>query len=216
MASSYSVEKTDVAGVLEWFELQNHVNWFIYHSKPENIYYYHKGGDLDESAAVLFNVLNTIKNDGNKNVYILKLEAKNKTTKESPRIIFRLNTESVVNGMSPVFNPNNNEILSRLAAIENKLDDEELEEDEEEEKMSINGIISGMLQQPQMQQVILNFISNIAGNLVTPKVQAVAGVNDDQLNDILNLLFKKGVKVEHLKKLSEMPEAKIQMLISML
>lgn len=214
MASSYSVEKTDVAGVLEWFESQNHVNWFIYHSKPENIYYYHKGGDFDESAAVLFNVLNTIKNDGNKNIYILKLEAKNKTTKESPRVIFRLNTESAINGTNPVFNPNN-EILSRLSAIENKLDDEEPEE-EEEEKFSINSIISGMLQQPQTQQVILNLISNIAGNLVTPKITAVAGVNDDQLNDILNLLFKKGVKVEHLKKLSEMPEAKIQMLISML
>ena len=76
--------------------------------------------------------------------------------------------------------------------------------------------MAGILQKPEVLNGITNFIANIAGNLGTPKIKAVAGINEDNLNDILKTLFSKGVKVEHLKKLSDMPEAKIQMLISML
>jgi uncharacterized protein (DUF1015 family) len=44
----------------------------------------------------------------------------------------------------------------------------------------------------------------------------VSIVQSDILDSILQILFSKGVKLEHLKKLSEMPEDKISMLIQML
>ena len=45
----------------------------------------------------------------------------------------------------------------------------------------------------------------------------LAGVETEtSLEEILKTLFSKGVKIEHLKKLSEMSTDKIQMLISML
>jgi hypothetical protein len=47
-----------------------------------------------------------------------------------------------------------------------------------------------------------------------PIVTSLAGVDD--LDTILKDLFSKGVKLEHLRKLADMPEEKITMLIQML
>jgi hypothetical protein len=148
---------------------------------------------------------------------VLKIKAK--TAKdETPRAIFQLNKNANLSGYPATYPmhqaPANNEILSRLAAIESKLDEEDFEE-EETQPTTPGSIIAGLLEKPEIINGITNFIMNIAGNLTTPKIKAVAGINED-INDILKTLYSKGVKVEHLKKLSEMPEAKIQMLISML
>jgi hypothetical protein len=96
------------------------------------------------------------------------------------------------------------------------LDDYDEDEEEEEQPVTPGSILAGILQKPEVLNGITNFVLNMAGNFATPKVKAVAGINEDNINDILKTLYSKGVKVEHLKKLSEMPEAKIQMLISML
>lgn len=217
--AAFHIEKNTIEGVIEWYEDKEYNNWFIYHNKPENIFDVYKGNDKEESILKLHQVLTQIKNDNNKNCYILKLFPKTKTDKEAtPRVSFCLfeDNKNFIGNFPAVqypIQPANNEILSRLAAIESKLDDYE---EEEEEQLTPGSILAGLLKKPEVINGITNFVMNIAGNLATPKIKAVAGINDDNLNEIIKTLFSKGVKVEHLKKLSEMSESKIQMLISML
>ena len=62
----------------------------------------------------------------------------------------------------------------------------------------------------------INAISGLIGSFLVKKpiVTSLAGVDDIDL--ILKDLFSKGVKLEHLRKLADMPEEKISMLIQML
>jgi hypothetical protein len=66
----------------------------------------------------------------------------------------------------------------------------------------INGIINSPL-----VGVLMQFLNN-------KPVTALAGTDD--LNEILETLFSKGVTVQHLKKLAGYPKEKISMLLTML
>ena len=219
---SYKVEQYTIDGVISWYEKQSGcVNWCIYHKKPENVKYSYKNGDPDEALDHLHLCLQDIKNvPENTNDYFLICDKKAKTDKEKPVLIFRLNNYQSTVGSFPgqyqaQYQPTN-EILSRLNAIEARLIDEEIDEDLEEQPQDTGSILAGILNKPEIQNVIVGALTGLVGNLITPKVTAVAGIKEDSLDDILNTLFSKGVKIDHLRKLAEMPEAKIQMLISML
>jgi hypothetical protein len=79
-----------------------------------------------------------------------------------------------------------NGIEERLNSIEN---DEDLSEDEanKNEKISIAGIANNLLSSPEMQQVIIGFIGNIAQKMFPQKTQqnfAINGIpNIDEMND---------------------------------
>jgi hypothetical protein len=216
--ATYRPEYNNIDSLLDWFDNQNKCSWFIYHNNEKHIVDEYTGTDFEESASRLILCLNRLKSNlDNTNIYVLKI--KPKTAKdETPRAIFQLNKNASLNGFPAQYpmQPANNEILSRLAAIESKLDDYDEDEDQDEQPATPGSILAGILQKPEVLNGITNFVLNMAGNFATPKVKAVAGINEENINDILKTLYSKGVKVEHLKKLSEMPEAKIQMLISML
>jgi hypothetical protein len=76
----------------------------------------------------------------------------------------------------------------------------------------INGITQ-LIEHPLISGLIQKFITPSS----TP-VQSLSGVDDsdDEIINTINILFSKGVKLEHLQKLASMPQSKIQMLISML
>jgi hypothetical protein len=131
-------------------------------------------------------------------------------------LIFRLNNYQNAVGSYPGQYQPNNEILSRLNAIEARLIDEEIDDLEEEQPVNTQSILAGFLNKPEIQNVVIAALTGIASSFITPKVTAVAGINEDSVEDILNTLYSKGVKIEHLRKLADMPQAKIQMLISML
>jgi len=120
-----------------------------------------------------------------------------------------------------IYNSSNNinyEILAKLNAMESKinaLESEELEI-EEDEKESISGEeamlgrIETILASPLVNMILGYFQHNAI------KSQALANNDTDELSNILTTLFQKGVTVAHLKKLSEYPANKIQMLLSMM
>jgi hypothetical protein len=214
---SYKIEKHNIEGVLDWYQLQDCTNWVIYHKKPEFIKHHYKKNDPDEAYEHLHHCLSDLKGDNsNTNDYVLRCDSKVKTDKEKPHLIFKLNTDqSVVSGYPGQYQPNN-EILSRLNAIEARLIDDEINDLEEEQPARTQSILAGFLNNPEVQNLAIAALTGIASSFITPKVAAVAGIKDDSVEDILNTLYSKGVKIEHLRKLAEMPEAKIQMLISML
>lgn len=109
-------------------------------------------------------------------------------------------------------------ILEKLNSIEsriNAIEAEEVEEEEGEEIGSTEAVlidkISGIVNSP-LVGILLNFLQN---NSVKPApVTALAGT--DELDEVLNTLFSKGVTVQHLKKLASYPQDKISMLLTML
>lgn len=107
-----------------------------------------------------------------------------------------------------------NSLKAELNALKMKQDDEEDEDEEDEEEddkgMSyINGI-KDIMDHPLVAGLVNGLMSGRG-----QRVNNLAGTEGD-IDECIQTLFKKGVTIEHLRKLAEMPTAKIQMLLSML
>jgi hypothetical protein len=112
----------------------------------------------------------------------------------------------------------NDQILNELRELHRRLDSIEIshesESDDDIEDQAESNYL-GALNNPVIQQILLG----LAGNLFKPKDQApssgMAGI-DDNLETILKKLFYKGVTIEDLQKLSEMPDDRISFLLNIL
>lgn len=90
-------------------------------------------------------------------------------------------------------------------------DDEDEDEDEETDEDAISGF-ERIINHPVVSNLIASWTANAASG---QRATNLNGTNDD-VNDCLRVLFSKGVTVTHLRKLAEMPESKIKMLLTML
>lgn len=108
--------------------------------------------------------------------------------------------------------PNLALIMQRLNAIESdlKAKTEEVEEEEEDPNERLIGQISGIVNSPVIGLLIDRLFSK------KETVTHLAGVEENDIQTILNTLFSKGVTVDHLRRLSEYPKEKINMLIQMI
>jgi hypothetical protein len=114
------------------------------------------------------------------------------------------------------------DIVAQQNAIINSPEETELEH--EAEGNSILGTIQAVMEIPQVQLItnaLIGAITNkFLNNTNTIKPMALAGTetqpNTVTLEQILETLFKKGVTIEHLYKLSQFDESKIKMLLTML
>jgi hypothetical protein len=212
----FNIEKNSVNGVLDWYEIQNVSNWVIYSHKPENIKYM-GSEDPQESLEKLTYALNDIKTSpAAENTYILRCDPKNPKIKEKPILSFCLNTNVSSSNIIAGFNPGyatKNDIDEIKRMIEAQEIEDEIDDLQPEPKKDF---IAGLLDNEHIQTMIVSAITGLISNHVVkkPMVTSLAGIDD--LDSILQTLFSKGVKLEHLKKLAEMPEDKISMLIQML
>lgn len=212
----FNIEKNSVTGVLDWYEIQNVPNWVIYSHKPENIKYI-GSEDPEESLEKLTYALNDIKNSpAAENTYILRCDPKNPKIKEKPILAFCLNTNVSNSNIIAGFNPGyatKNDIEEIKRMIEAKEIEDEIDDLEPEPKKNF---LAGLLENEQVQTMLVSAITGLIGSFMVKKpiVTSLAGVDD--LDTILKILFSKGVKIEHLKKLADMPEEKISILIQML
>lgn len=116
--------------------------------------------------------------------------------------------------------------LEKLAGAE----DEEITEEELKADMQ-NNLLGTILGNPAVQNVLTALLTNLTANLLTPNTTnnmqtnqnyrptALAGTEvaeELELAETLEVLFSKGVTLEHLKKLASFPQAKISMLLNML
>lgn len=113
------------------------------------------------------------------------------------------------------------DIVAQQQAILNSPDDEEVAA--ETESSGILGTIQAVMEIPQVQMItnaLIGAITNKFLNTNTTKPMALAGTetqpNTVTLEQIIETLFKKGVTIEHLYKLSQFDESKIKMLLNML
>lgn len=117
------------------------------------------------------------------------------------------------------------EIAGLKQQMEESPEDEELEKEAEANGL---GMVGTIINHP----VISALLANMAANMFTnnqqpntppqhqqnyPRVQAMAGIEDDsQLNKTISSLLSKGVTISDFQKLDDMPEAKLNMLLTML
>ena len=122
---------------------------------------------------------------------------------------------NVGNNMLPILQQLN-VMQSQISALQNVEQSEDEDEDENDNEDKTLGYINGInriLEHPIISSVIAKIL------MPTPEpVVSLSGVdvNENEVMQIVNTLFSKGVEIEHLRKLSEMPTSKIKMLISML
>ena len=210
--------------VLNWYNEQPQAAWKLYRFSvmPRNITGAYDGKDKDEGYQKLQSELALISSDDYNNFVLGIFNDKDKE-KATPA----LNKVFVVNeaplgmiagyGVSNQQAQINNEILNEIRALRAErlaeMDDED-EEEEEERPVTPGSILAGMLQQPQVQQLLIAALGNLVGNFSRPRVAAVSGTQD--IETTLQILFSKGVTADDLAKLAAMPESQITMLLSML
>lgn len=214
-----------VSAVLNWYNEQPQAAWKLYRFSvmTKNITGAYDGKNKDEGYDKLQTELSYIAPDDYNN-FVLGLFNDKDKDKATPAInkVFVLNDAPV--GMIAGYGVSNqqaqvnNEILNEIRALraerlaEIETDDEE--EEETEQPVTPSSILAGMLQQPQVQQMLIAMLGNIVSSFSAPKVQHVSGTQD--LEQIIQTLFSKGVTADDLEKLAAMPQAQITMLLSML
>ena len=210
--------------VLNWYNEQPQAAWKLYRFSvmPRNITGAYDGKDKDEGYQKLQSELALISSDDYNNFVLGIFNDKDKE-KATPALnkVFVVNEAPV--GMIAGYGVSNqqaqinNEILNEIRALRAErlaeIDDED-EEEEEEKPVTPGSILAGMLQQPQVQQLLITALGNFVGNFSRPRVQAVSGTQD--IETTLQILFSKGVTADDLAKLAAMPESQITMLLSML
>jgi hypothetical protein len=215
----------NASAVLNWYNEQPQAAWKIFRFSvmAKNITGAYDGKSKDEGYEKLQTELSYISPDDYNN-FVLGLY----NDKDKERVAPAINKVFVLNeaplgmiagyGVSNQQAQVNNEILNEIRALraeriaELETDDEE--EEEAEQPVTPSSILAGMLQQPQVQQMLIAMLGNIVSGFAAPKVQHVSGTQD--MEQIIQTLFSKGVTADDLEKLAAMPQAQISMLLSML
>lgn len=110
----------------------------------------------------------------------------------------------------------------RLEKIERLVQEmAESEDDEEIEDKTENNVLGAVLGNPAVQNLLVAFATNLGANLVSNNQQrpvGLAGIVDEnsEVNELVEKLFSKGLTIDHLRKLADMPALKIKSLLLML
>jgi hypothetical protein len=223
MATAHTiVEKFDIDDILDWYENQKESMFKIFVGfKEDYCRYEYDGNDKEEGFALLNQYLNDIKkNVENTNKYLLQVYGGAKSAKAANKkgITFQLNRS-----ISSVGNVSTNdsamrEVLAELRALRAERFDREVEEEAEEAEEQPQSILAGIMNHPQIQTMLMQVVGNIAASFMKPNVPSakLAGIEEDDIDKILKVLFDKGVTKDDLVKLASMDQSQISMLLTML
>lgn len=183
--ATWRPELHTIEAVLSYYDEYDHPAYRVFAGNSPKIEYcrfQYDGNDKGIGREKLMEALNSVvQNVENTNTYIIQiLKQKGKVLEPYNQISFQLNKPNQMYpaqmgafNMAPQNNQINNEILSRLRGLEEKL--EMLEDDEEEEEEPEPNVLAGLINNPQIQSMLMGVLANI----MTPnKPQAVAGVKD--------------------------------------
>ena len=223
--ANYGVQKSSLSAVLSWYNNQDEAAFRIFRGNKENDAYFcdgYTGSDREEGEMALAKALSEIE-PTDYNVYFLKLYPSNpKAKKSAPGITFQLHSQTIgAVYQQPGQYQAMNEILSEIRALRQERMAEMDTNDEEEEAeapATPTSILAGILQTPQVQSVLINVLTSMAGTLMTKStpVKAVAGVEPDEISKSIEVLLSKGVTADDLARLAAMDQSQINFLLSML
>jgi hypothetical protein len=235
-----AVEKNTIEDVLEWYRSQ-HIPKYTIMQKNKWGKGYYDGISMEDGIVKLQSDLEALKGSSivNKNDYELHLlktsTAKSKGTSDLKfAITFNFSGEYTDQqiGSVPMFNQYGSGGISKRELIDilderdkqKELQDieDEVEDLEPEQTSIIAGAVNNLMASPEIQSAIAAAVMNLPSMIggffkKAPLATSLAGVCDNKdVNEVIEILYSKGVKIDHLRKLAEMDQAKIQMLISML
>lgn len=233
-STNYGIQKSSASSVLEWYQDQDEIGWRIFMGrtpKPAQFHAGYTGNDKEEGFGRLVEALEKIE-PTDYGYYCIQLISKSKAKDAmAPMCNFQIHQPPAPTyGGYGSYN-SMNEILSEIRALKaermKKSVDESDEEDEEPEEVgsvepaapSIQAVLAGVLAHPQITNLIVTAITNLAGNLMKPAsapVTAVAGVETDTIEQSIQILLSKGVTPDDLAKLAAMEQGQINFLLSML
>lgn len=206
MANYYSAEVTNVENLLEYFnDCEGGTHWKIFLGDPKknNVF---RCGESDDELIKAVKIIDG--NSENTNVYYLCIyEMDGKKANYICGCSFQLNNKN-----SKVSGINENRIEYLLGKLIDKQDEREPDEMQAENNNWLNN--------PMVQQVGQMIIGLIGSKLTGTNTQlngtSIAGVNENNPGYLLSCLMNKGVTVEHLQKLNNMPDSQLRNLLSML
>jgi hypothetical protein len=203
MANYYSAEITNVENLLEYYndcENGTHFKIFLGDPKKNNVF---RCGESDDELIKAVKIIDG--NPENTNVYYLCIyEMDGKKANYICGCSFQLNNKN-----SKVSGINENRIEYLLTKL---IDKQESEPDEVEN--------NNWLEHPlvsQMGQMIIGLIgAKLQGTNTQLNGTSIAGVSESDPTYLLSCLMQKGVTVEHLQKLNNMPDGQLRNLLLML
>jgi hypothetical protein len=205
--------------ILESFEIEAETPYWSIWDKGKKMSQYNgnRGDDMDASIEKLTNVLNTCSDYTRPLVLVLHTKKENAYTNKSEYTssLYCLPKEKQSIPATPGTDLNNYVLMRELESLKTEisaLKSVQLQEDNDDDDDDDDGI--GGFQKILDHPIIIGLANRFMGGGNTHATH-LAGVNKN-IDEILNVLFAKGVTVEHLQILSEMPESKLKMLISML
>lgn len=223
---------TGTRGVMDWFDRNSASPYYSVWCNRQLLFSWNSD-DLEEGRNKLENDLIAIENNGVGDLLTIKLHPKKEKggfiTDKTP-IYASLNfrpaeLERAYYSPSAIAGTGNSQLadaLARLAETQNlilsKLSSEEFEEEEEKEESTLGKLLNN----PAVQGLAIGAISKFLGlnNMEAANLQGgIAGINElneDEVIQIVSSLMDKGVTIEHLRKLDQMPQAKLSSLLLML
>ena len=223
----FSIMYKTSEAVLDWYAEQDYHCFRVgMGTTGKNIETGYYGSNPDEAVEKLTAYLKRIEDAENESPFRLETgtwKGGKFTTHHS--ILFQLFEREKQPGMmgaAPVYY----DLIAKINALEQRLamkEAEETEEEEEEEEPEENNILNGLLNSPQVKNVLVNILAN----MVTPKQPvAVAGVPETEtdkqnlLIEALEILKKNDPELEtdlyKLATISENDPAFFKMLVGML
>jgi hypothetical protein len=229
------VEKAMVTGtqsIMDWFDRNATSPYYsVWSKQPKMLLFSWNNDDSEAGRNKLESDLYAIEQNGVNDLMLIKLHPKkdkagyitDKTPIYSAVVCRPSELEKVDYSMQRMAGMGyNSKLEETMNAILTKLNQQDLEEEEEE--VEDKGVIGNLLEQPHVQNLLISGLTTLLGSFAGVKPQetvatGLAGIDDNSTNEaitILNNLMNKGVTIEHLRKLDQMGTLQLNSLLNML
>ena len=223
---------TGTNGIMDWFDRNATSPYYSVWVNRKQLLFSWNDDDMEAGRSKLENDLYAIEQNGVNDLLIIKLHPKkdkagyitDKTPIYGSLVCRPSELEKINYGMQQMgavgYNSKMDSVLERVLETQNailtKLNADDLEEEEEEDK----GVLGNIMNSPHMQTLLMAGISKLLGiNTAETMAAGLAGIENTDENEaitILNSLMSKGVSVEHLRKLDAMGTVQLKSLLAML
>jgi hypothetical protein len=222
---------TGTAGIMDWFDRNATSPYYSVWVNRKQLLFSWNDDDSEAGRSKLESDLYAIEQNGVNDLLIIKLHPKkdkagyitDKTPIYGSLVCRPSELEKVNYGMQQIGSMNyNSKMEETLNAILTKLNQDELEEEEELEEDK--GVLGNILNSPHVQNLLISGLTTMLGSFAGIKTEetaaaSIAGIDEENANEsiiILNNLMSKGVTLDHLRKLDQMGNVKLMSLLAML
>ncbi len=235
MALVQKAQCTGTTGVMDWFDRNATSPYYsvceIISGTKRDLLFSCNNESIDNARRILEENISAFEQNGVNTLYALilhpQLDKTGYITSSTPShamLKFRAaELEQPVYGVGAYTGGGGNnsyameKIMDKLNMLESRL---AAAEEFDEVEMPPQSPINSMLANPQVQEALISGLLGVVGNMLNggKPMSGVAGIGsiNEEAITILDSLMKKGVSIEHLKKLNSMTDSKLQNLLIML